>query len=140
MKLRPTKTYAVLMLAILAQATGNVFLSKGMKYIASANHAIESGLLSIPFQALVTPIIWIGIAFSITFYILFTVALSWTDLSFVLPVISAEVVVNVAFADYFLGEPVSPMKWAGTVLISLGIILVLRTHSERKEIPGVQGR
>ncbi len=125
------KTYAVLALAVLAQAAGNVFLSKGMKYVASLEHAGALDLTAIPLQAAGNPMIWIGVALSIAFYILFATALSWTDLSLVLPVISAEVFVNVAFADYFLGESVSTVRWTGTFLIAAGVILVLR--SERKK-------
>ncbi len=122
------KTYAVLALAVLAQASGNVFLSKGMKYVASFDQMGSSGLAAIPLQAAQNPMIWIGVALSITFYVLFATALSWTDLSLVLPVISVEVVVNVAFADYFLNEPVSAVRWTGTMLIAIGVVLVLRSE------------
>jgi drug/metabolite transporter (DMT)-like permease len=43
----------------------------------------------------------------------------------VVPAISSEVVINVAFADYFLNEAVSSTRWTGAVLISIGVILVL---------------
>ncbi len=122
------KTYAVLALAVLAQASGNVFLSKGMKYAASFGQTGSSGLAAVPLQAAQNPMIWIGVALSITFYVLFATALSWTDLSLVLPVISVEVVVNVAFADYFLNEPVSAVRWMGTMLIAIGVVLVLRSE------------
>lgn len=127
---RRTKTYAVLLLAVLAQASGNVFLSKGMKYIASFDQPGSFSLAAIPVQAAGNPMIWIGVALSITFYVLFATALSWTDLSLVLPVISLEVIVNVAFADIFLKEPVSTLRWIGTMLVAVGVIFVLR--SEKK--------
>jgi uncharacterized membrane protein len=126
------KTYAVLALAVLAQASGNVFLSKGMKYIVSFDKIESAGLISVPLQAAGNPMIWIGVALSITFYILFATALSWSDLSLVLPIISAEVVVNVAFAEYFLGEPVSAVRWTGTFLIASGVILVLRSEKKKE--------
>lgn len=130
------KIYAVLALAVLAQATGNVFLSKGMKYIASAGQAADHVSLSVPFQAIASPTIWAGIALSIIFYVLFTVALSWTDLSFVLPVISVEVVLNVAFADYFLNEPVSAARWTGVMLIAIGVILVVKSGKQNVNTGG----
>lgn len=131
------KIYSVLALAVLAQATGNVFLSKGMKFVASAGQSAEIAFLSVPLDVMANPMIWIGVALSIVFYILFTVALSWTDLSFVLPVISIEVVVNVAFADYFLNEPVSALRWTGVMLIAVGVILVVRSG---KQTDGSEGR
>lgn len=123
-----TKTYAVLALAVLAQASGNVFLSKGMKYAASLDQIGSLGFTAITLLAVQNPMIWIGVVLSIAFYVLFATALSWTDLSLVLPVISVEVVVNVAFADYFLNEPVSAVRWIGTIFIAIGVVLVLRSE------------
>ena len=119
------KTYTVLALAIFVQAAGNVCLSKGMKELSSA-----SSLWVLFSQAVESPVIWIGTALLFLFFILFAAALSWADLSFVVPAISIEVVVNVAFADYFLNEPVTSVRWIGTLLISIGVILVLRTGKQ----------
>lgn len=137
---RRVKTYAILALAVLAQASGNVFLSKGMKYVSSFDHLGSWDLTAVPLQAAQNPMIWTGVALSIAFYILFATALSWTDLSLVLPVISAEVVVNVAFADYFLGEPVSAVRWTGTFLIAAGVIIVLRSEGKKAPTPCGDGR
>ncbi len=91
-----SKIVALLAVAVLSQAMGNVLLSRGMKLIAGA--------------------------------------LSKADLSFVLPAISSEVVINVAFANYFLHEAVSSTRWMGAVLISIGVILVLRSAPRTFEI------
>jgi len=126
------KTHIVLAISILSQATGNVFLSKGMKQIGSASGIGEAGLL-VPFaHAIGSPTIWLGAALLLIAFLLFSAALSWADLSFVLPTVSAEVIVNVAFADYFLNEPVSAVRWIGTVFVSIGVILVMR--SKRQEV------
>ncbi len=137
------KTCAVLAFAVIAQASGNVLLSKGMKYIPSADLAGADGLFSVALHAATNPMILMGVALSIAFYVLFAAALSWTDLSLVLPGISVEVVMNVAFADYFLNEPVSAVRWGGTALIALGVVLVLRsekralnTDHEGRVVPG----
>jgi len=116
------KTYVVLAVAIFAQATGNVFLSKGMKGV----HSVGSMVALFP-QVAGSPTIWIGTSLLLLALILFAAALSWADLSFVVPAVSVEVVVNVAFADYFLNEPVSSIRWAGTLLIFIGVILVMRS-------------
>jgi multidrug transporter EmrE-like cation transporter len=125
------KTYLVLAISILSQATGNVFLSKGMKQIGSASGIGEVGLL-VPFaHAIGSPTIWLGAALLLIAFLLFSAALSWADLSFVLPTVSVEVIVNVAFADYFLNEPVSAVRWIGTVFVSTGVILVMRSQRQK---------
>lgn len=130
------KTYTVLAIAVLCQATGNVFLSKGMKTIASTIQVGEGHLLSAPYHAFINPMIWVGVGLSIIFYILFASALSWTDLSLVLPIASIEVVLNVAFAAWFLNEMVSSKRWAGAVLIAMGVILVIRSTSRNFKTSG----
>ncbi len=121
------KTYAVLAMAILTQAAANTLLRKGMKQIAPVVQIGGSHLYGLFVPTLQNPNIWLGTALTVVFFLLFTAVLSWADLSFVVPAISAEVLVNVAFAVYFLNEPVSRVRWFGTLLICAGVILVLRS-------------
>jgi drug/metabolite transporter (DMT)-like permease len=133
------KTILVLIPAIFAQAAGNVFLSTRMKEIGGS-----SWLPLVP-RALESPTLWFGTALLLVSFVLFASALSWADLSFVVPAVSAEVVVNVVFADYFLHEVVSLTRWTGVLIISIGVILVLRSerqkaHRESEEILRSGGR
>ncbi len=122
------KTILVLIPAILAQAAGNVFLSARMKEIGSSSW---SHLMP---KVVESPTLWFGIVLLIVSFVLFASALSWADLSFVVPAVSAEVVLNVAFANYFLREFVSLTRWTGVLFISIGVVLVLR--SERRKARG----
>jgi len=71
-----------------------------------------------------SPLVWIGILLLLVFLGLFLSVLSREDLSFVLPVLSVGYILNVASARVFLHEPVSPVRWAGTVFIVLGVVMV----------------
>lgn len=126
------KTFIFLAVAVIAQAVGNTCLSKGMKTLAAATPAIETLSLGLLVDAMGTPLIWVGILCLILFFGCFTALLSWADLSFVLPASSAGYILNVAFASYFLGEPVSATRWAGTFLIVVGVVLVSRSAAERQ--------
>jgi drug/metabolite transporter (DMT)-like permease len=133
------KTILVLIPAIFAQASGNVLLSLRMKEIGS-----NSWLPLMP-RVVESPTLWLGTALLIVSFVLFATALSWADLSFVVPAISAEVALNVVFANTFLHEVVSLTRWTGVLLISVGVILVLRSerqkaHRESEEILGSGGR
>lgn len=127
------KTAIVVILAVLAQAVGNTCLSKGMKYIASLSGAGEGFSLMMLVQAMQTPLIWIGTVLLILFFGLFAAALSWADLSLVLPATAFGYILNVALANQFLGEPVSSTRWAGTVLIFIGVVLVAGSPGSNKE-------
>lgn len=121
------KTLAVLIPAVFAQAAGNVFLSTRMKEIGSSNGFV---LLS---RAAESPTLWLGIALLIVSFLLFAAALSWADLSFVVPAVSMEVAVNVVFAYYFLHETISLARWTGVLLISMGVILVIRSERHKAQ-------
>jgi uncharacterized membrane protein len=114
-------------IAIVSQAIGNVLLSQGMKFLSEGSPTIWRDWLAVALQAVRTPSILVGVGLLIMFFVLFATALSRADLSFVLPAISSEVIVNVAFANYFLQETVSTTRWLGAVLISIGVVLVLKS-------------
>jgi drug/metabolite transporter (DMT)-like permease len=133
----PIRTYIVLAFAVLSQAAGNVFLSRGMKDVASVFQNVDVSSLALISEAVGSPSIWLGTGLLMVFFLLFMTALSLVDLSFVLPVISIEVLANVAFANYFLNEPVSPLRWIGAMFISLGVVLVLRSNTKKEQAPEV---
>jgi drug/metabolite transporter (DMT)-like permease len=115
------KTAVVLTLAIFAQVAGNILLSKGV-------HGIKSeSLQATLWQIAGNPLVWLGIFFLAMFFILYTAALSWADLSFVMPATSFGYVLNVACAKYFLQEQVSLTRWLGAVVICVGVAYVSRS-------------
>jgi uncharacterized membrane protein len=135
------KTAVVLITAIVAQAVGDVCLTKGMKAIASlesSSTGFSEGLSQVShvaLQAIQSPMVWIGTLLLIVFFVLFSAALSWADLSFVLPATAFGYVLNVAAGNYFLGEAVSNRRWAGAVVITLGVLFVSRSGQRTGETP-----
>ncbi|HKO03388.1 MAG TPA: hypothetical protein VJW51_01505, partial [Candidatus Acidoferrales bacterium] len=53
--------------------------------------------------------------------------LTWADFSFVLPASAAAYAVVPLLGHIFLREEVSPLRWAGVALITLGVGLVGNT-------------
>ncbi|MEK6324378.1 MAG: EamA family transporter [Acidobacteriota bacterium] len=136
------KTAAVLIIAIVAQAIGDVCLTKGMKAIVSPETSgggfseSLSQVSHIAIQAMQSPMVWVGTLLLIVFFVLFSAALSWADLSLVLPATAFGYVLNVAAGYYFLGESVSNRRWAGAVIITLGVLFVSRSSHRTGEAPG----
>jgi len=124
------KTIAILIPAVFAQAAGNVLLSMRMKQIGT------SQLFVLVPRAVESPTLWFGTALLIVSFLLFLTALSWADLSFVVPAVSMEVAMNVIFAHHFLHEVVSLTRWSGVLLISIGVLLILRSESQK--VQGIQ--
>jgi drug/metabolite transporter (DMT)-like permease len=128
------KTAAVLIIAIVAQAAGNVFLTRGMKAIATNASRDGGGLMNTvsqslhaAWQAMQNPEVWLGTLLLIVFFALYAAALSWADLSFVLPATAFGYVLNVAAGHYFLNEEVTRARWLGSLVIMLGVVFVSRS-------------
>jgi uncharacterized membrane protein len=121
-----TRTFAAIV--ILSNVFGNLFLKWGM------DHANEITASPVSFlRAIFTPWVTVGICLLILWMLSKMFLLSWADLSYVLPVTALGYVINAALGRLFLGENVSPARWAGTLLIMAGVILVGlgNPHSER---------
>ena len=132
------KTATVLFLAIVSQAVGDVLLTRGMKTIVASPDSVGSGslfdllrnALKVGVSAASNTDVLIGTICLIVFFTLYSAALSWADLSFVLPATAFGYVLNVAAGHYFLNESVSTVRWAGSVIITLGVVFVSRSsHS-----------
>jgi multidrug transporter EmrE-like cation transporter len=130
------KTAIVLIVAIIAQAAGDVLVTRGMKGIAAgAAPTVESaglfdrvtGYLRLGADVAASPEVLFGTLLLIVFFLLYSAALSWADLSFVLPATAFGYVLNVAAGHYFLDETVTPSRWAGALIITLGVFFVSRS-------------
>ena len=130
------KTASVLIIAIVSQAMGNVYLAKAMKTITLASAGAGEDLIATAARAATSPMLWLGTLLLVVFFVLYSAALSWADLSFVLPATAFGYVLNVAAGHYFLNESVSPTRWAGSVIITLGVFLVSRSGIRTGEPQG----
>jgi drug/metabolite transporter (DMT)-like permease len=77
--------------------------------------------------------VWVmlGLGLLLAFFALYLAALSRLDLSYVLPMTASTYVLTALSAWLILGESVSPTRWAGTLAVTIGIVLV--TDSERRK-------
>ena len=98
-------------------------------------------LFNIGLQVFTNPMIWQGILLLGLFFGLYLAALSWADLSFVLPVTAFSYAMNAFMAWRFIGEHVSITRWIGTLIICVGVAAVSRTEQRttRPEPGGVAG-
>ena len=121
------KTVIVMLLAVTAGTIGDLLLAKGMKELGDISAMNLRGILNVAVQALTTPKLVIGTAMLAVFFFLWLAVLSWEDLSVALPMQALNYVLVAFLSQYFLGEVVSPLRWAGTVLVCIGVILITRS-------------
>lgn len=121
------KTVVIMLLAVTAGTVGDLLLAKGMKEMGDISAMNLRGVLNVAFQALTTPKLIIGTAMLAVFFFLWLAVLSWEDLSVALPMQALNYVLVAFLSQYFLHEVVTPMRWAGTVLVCIGVMLITRS-------------
>ena len=122
------RTAIILSVAVLANSLGSVCLSKGMKQFPAEEFLGGAGFLKVGWHVLANPWIILGVLLLITFLAAYLTALSWADLSFVLPATAPGYILTAILSQVFLHEVISPLRWAGTLFIVLGTWLVARTY------------
>jgi drug/metabolite transporter (DMT)-like permease len=111
------RKYLVLAGVSIFAPVGDSLLSYGMKQVGNISAADISSLL----LAITNPWVALGILFLLGFFASYMTALSWADLTYVLPASSAGYVLLAFIAKFALHEQVSLMRWLGIVLVSSGV-------------------
>lgn len=111
------KTRVFTIIVVLSNALGNFALASGMRNRVTAT-ALDY------LTAIFSPWVMVGIGLLILWLLSRMALLSWADLSYVLPVTSLGYVANALIGRWFLNEQVTPARWAGTLLIVAGTVLV----------------
>lgn len=127
------RKYLVLAGVTFFAAAGDSMLSYGMKQVGS----ISLNHLSSVILAILNPWVAVGILLLLAFFASYMTALSWADLTYVLPATSVGYVLLALIARFALHEQVSPLRWLGIALISGGVGFVaggpaLTSHSHEQ--------
>lgn len=120
-----SRQYLILCLVAVCAPLGDSCLSRGMTSVPSISLAHAGALIA----AVFTPWIAAGIALLIGFFASYLTALSWADLTFVLPATAFGNVIVALLSRFWLHEAISPERWAGIALITLGVSFVAQGPS-----------
>ena len=109
--------YLILLAVMLTASVGDTLLSHGMKQVGPVS-VTHLGMLLSAMRNL-----WVvsGILCLLGFFASYLTALSWADLTFVLPSTAFGYVVVALLSKFWLHEAVSLYRWAGIVLIVCGV-------------------
>ncbi len=98
---------------------GDSLLARGMKDLGNVNVSLHN--LSALLLAILNPWVALGILFLLTFFACYMSALSWADLTYVLPATSLAYVLVALVGHFRLHEEISPTRWLGIALIAAGV-------------------
>ena len=128
------KTYCMLLIMVVFAPLGNVMLGKGMKNVGAVAAWSPSQLPHIISLVFTSGYIWFGVASLLTFFVAYMLILSWADFCYVQPASSVALLVVALLGYFYLGERISPLHWAGIVVICLGVFVVGNTPPRTTEV------
>jgi drug/metabolite transporter (DMT)-like permease len=113
------KKYLVLAGVAVFATAGDSLLARGMKGLGAVNVSLHnlSGLL----LAILNPWVATGILLLLAFFSCYMAALSWADLTYVLPATSLGYVLVALVAHFGFHEVISWNRWLGIGLIAVGV-------------------
>ncbi len=123
------KTIVVILLAVTAGAVGDIFLTLGMKSFGDLSTKGVREMIDLVFRAMTSPKLIIGTMLQAAYFGLWLAVLSWEDLSVALPMQALNYIIVAFLSQWYLGESVTPMRWAGIVIILIGVGIVAKSSA-----------
>lgn len=131
------KLLLILIIGLIFESTGVVLLKKGMTRIGDVQ-AINAGeILRVVKSGATSPQILLGVFFEALFFLCLLVLMSRSDISFLWPLTGLSFVFATFAAMIFLGETVSPTRWAGVILIVIGAGFISYSEHAKPKPPSL---
>ncbi|HEV2380454.1 MAG TPA: EamA family transporter [Terriglobia bacterium] len=118
------RTALCLSIIVLSTTGGEVAVSHAMKQVRELGNFDLRSVLDFLRQALRETWFWVGIGLLAVGFFAMLAILSWQDVSFVIPATALGYVSGALASKLILGERLPPRRWAGIVLVSVGVALV----------------
>jgi len=112
-------------LIVVAGTGGELCVSRAMKQLGEVHDFHPAALLRVFLRVVRVKWLWIGVGLmTIGFFSLLAI-LSFENVSFVVPVTALGYVAGALGGRFFLGERVNWRRWAGILLVCVGVTLVV---------------
>jgi drug/metabolite transporter (DMT)-like permease len=117
----------LLMVIVVAGTGGELCVTRAMKEIGEVHDFRPAALARFVLRALLVGWMWIGIAMMTVAFFALLAALSFENVSFVVPVTALSYAAGAVGAVLFLRERISAQRWIGVLVVCLGVTIVLLT-------------
>jgi len=131
------KLIVILLIALVFEAVGVVFLTRGLKQLGGVTTVSLPEITRIVGRGATNANVLLGVFFEATFFGALLVLLARSEVSFIWPLTSLGFVLTTLAAKMFLHEHVSGLRWSGVILIVAGAALISWSEQAReKTAPG----
>ncbi len=113
-----------LAIVILGGAAGDVAISHAMKQIGAIEVLRPDAIGRALLRAFQQAWFWVGIGLMALAFFSLLALLSWEDVSVVVPATALTYVAAALGGKFVLHEDVAPVRWAGVLLVCVGVVLL----------------
>lgn len=110
---------------VVAGTGGELCVTRAMKHVGEVDDFRPSAVARVIFHAMSVPWMWIGVSLMALAFFSLLAMLSIENVSFVVPLTALSYAVGAVGGVFFLGERVTRRRWAGVLLVCIGVTLVL---------------
>ena len=114
----------LLAIIIVGGTTGELCVTRAMKVIGEVRTFYPHHIFRSIGRALRVGWMWLGLSLMGLAFFSLLMLLSWENVSFVVPVTALSYVIGALGGKFMLGEEIQPRRWAGVILVCLGVLLV----------------
>src|SRR5215813_12500540 len=118
------KLLVILLIGLAFESTGVVLLKKGMTQIGEMQKVSVTEVVRMVKAGITSPYILLGVFFEALFFGTLLFLMNKSDISLLWPLTGLSFVFATFAAMIFLNEKVSPMRWAGVLLVVAGAVLI----------------
>ena len=117
----------LILICVFAAAAGQIIFKKGISGLEKIESTDDLLKIQTIIDIVANKYILFGLLLYGAVFLLWMAAMSTLDISFMYPMLSLAYLIAALMAVIFLGENVSLMRWAGTVLVVAGCLLISRS-------------
>jgi drug/metabolite transporter (DMT)-like permease len=113
------------LLLVGAGTGGELCVSRAMKAVGEAKDFRPVAVAGVIARALRVSWMWAGLTLMGIAFFSLLMALSWENVSLVVPVTAMSYAAGALGGKFFLGEQVTPRRWGGVLLVCIGVAVVI---------------
>jgi drug/metabolite transporter (DMT)-like permease len=116
---------AVLLFLVVVSGTGGeICVTRAMKRVGEVTDFRPLAVVRVILRAMRVPWMWIGVSMMALAFFSLLAVLSIENVSFVVPVTALNYAAGALGGKFFLGERVTPRRWAGVLIVCIGVTFV----------------
>ena len=125
-KMSLTNSILLILLSISIAVGGQLLLKIGINRIGIVNFGSLDAFRQFFSGVIKSPLVMTGLFLYVVSSAIWLIAIAAVDLSFAYPFLGFTYVIVLVLSKFILKEDVNPIRWIGTIIITIGVIVLSR--------------